>query len=184
MFHPDALTESPSLPVSFRAVVEQHKRPLYALAYDLTGSHHDAEDLSQDVFLKAYRARQRFRGEAQLSTWLYRITVNTYLNQRRKKALRFRTLWGDFDETTHPAETTDQQAETAAMRQHVEAALDQLSPRERAAFVLRHYHDLSLKEVAATMDISDGTVKSLLFRAARKLRTALAFYREDLGLEH
>ena len=183
MLRTNTLPESPSPPASFQGVVEQHKRSLYALAYDLTGSHHDAEDLSQEVFLKAYRARHRFRGEAQLSTWLYRITVNTYLNQRRKKVLRFRTLWDDFSDTPRPAEATDRQAEASAMRAHVEAALAQLSPRERSAFVLRHYHEMPLKEIAATMEISDGTVKSLLFRAARKLRTALAFYREDLGLE-
>ena len=68
------------------------------------------------------------------------------------------------------------------MRRHVETALKQLSPRERSAFVLRHYQDLSLKEVAATMEVAEGTVKSLLFRATQKLRTALSFYREDLGL--
>ena len=68
------------------------------------------------------------------------------------------------------------------MRRHVETALKKLSPRERSAFVLRHYQDLSLKEVAALMEVAEGTVKSLLFRATQKLRTALSFYREDLGL--
>ncbi len=173
-----------TVPGTFREIVEQYKRPLYALAYDLTGSHHDAEDLSQEVFIKAYRAAEGFRGEAQLYSWLYRITVNTYLNKRRKKALRFRQLWDDFSQapTDGTAPRPDQEAEADAVRRHVERALGRLSPRERSAFVLRHYQDLSLKEVAAVMDVAEGTVKSLLFRAAQKLRTALAFYREDLGL--
>lgn len=170
--------------MTFRDIVEQHKRPVYALAYDLTGSHHDAEDLSQEVFIKAYRALPEFRGEAQMYSWLYRITVNTYLNKRRKKALRFRQLWDDFSHEASDGSTIrpDQEAEASTMRQHVEAALAQLSPRERSAFVLRHYQDQSIKEVAAAMDVAEGTVKSLLFRAIKKLRTTLDFYREDLGL--
>ena len=172
-------------PATFHDLVEQYKRPLFALAYDLTGNHHDAEDLSQEVFIKAFRGVADFRGEAQVYSWLYRIAVNTYLNKRRKKALRFRQLWDDFSQAprNHNAEPEpDRHAEADVMRRHVETALKQLSPRERSAFVLRHYQDLSLKEVADLMDVAEGTVKSLLFRATKKLRTALAFYREDLGL--
>lgn len=173
-----------SEPGTFRELVEQYKRPLYALAYDLTGSHHDAEDLSQEVFIKAYRALPDFRGDAQLFSWLYRIAVNTHLNKRRKKALRFRQLWDDFSraERDDPAPRPDEEAAAGGIRYHVDAALDRLSPGERTAFVLRHYQDLSIKEVAATMEVAEGTVKSLLYRAAQKLRDALAFYREDLGL--
>ena len=172
-------------PGTFRDLVEQYKRPLYALAYDLTGNHHDAEDLSQDVFVKAYRGMADFRGEAQVYSWLYRIAVNTYLNKRRKKALRFRQLWDDFSQTPpgHGGERgPDQHAEADRMRRHVDAALKGLSPRERSAFVLRHYQDLSLKEVSTVMEVAEGTVKSLLFRAVKKLQRSLAFYREDLGL--
>ena len=172
-------------PATFHELVEQYKRPLFALAYDLTGNHHDAEDLSQEVFIKAFRGVADFRGEAQVYSWLYRIAVNTYLNKRRKKALRFRQLWDDFSQISHTDDAKsepDRQAEADVMRRHVETALKKLSPRERSAFVLRHYQDLSLKEVAALMEVAEGTVKSLLFRATQKLRTALAFYREDLGL--
>ncbi len=172
-------------PATFHELVDEYKRPLFALAYDLTGNHHDAEDLSQEVFIKAFRGVADFRGEAQVYSWLYRIAVNTYLNKRRKKALRFRQLWDDFSQVPHDQNTEpepDRHAEAGVMRRHVETALKKLSPRERSAFVLRHYQDLSLREVADAMDVAEGTVKSLLFRAAKKLRTALAFYREDLGL--
>ncbi|MFQ5568103.1 MAG: RNA polymerase sigma factor [Rhodothermales bacterium] len=174
-----------SEPRTFCELVEQYQRPLYALAYDLTGNHHDAEDLSQEVFIKAYRGVSGFRGEAQLYSWLYRIAVNTYLNKRRKKALRFRQLWDDFSQAPRdhaPQRGPEEHLEADAIRQHVDAALKTLSPRERSAFVLRHYQNLSLKEVAAVMEVAEGTVKSLLFRAMQKLRTSLAFYREDLGL--
>ena len=174
--------ESPGDP--FRAFVERHQRTLYVLAFDLTGNHHDAEDLSQDVFIKVYRNHKAFRGEAQTSTWLYRIAVNTYLNRRRKKALRFRQLWGDFGahRPSTEAPKPDVAAEADAIQRHIAQALETLSPKERAAFVLRHYQDLALVDIADAMGVAEGTVKSLLYRATQKLRKALAFYRNDLGL--
>lgn len=168
---------------AFREIVEAHKERLYYLARDLTGNHHDAEDLSQEVFIKAYRALDRFRGEAQLHTWLYRITVNTYLNKRRKKALAFMRLRDDFADTVFEqtsAQPPDDGIEAGALRRHIERALETLSPRERSAFVLRHYHDLQVREVAAAMEVAEGTVKSLLFRAVRKLREELAVYRDEI----
>ena len=170
---------------AFRDLVEEHKRTVYALAYDLTGNRHDAEDLSQEVFIRAYRSRSAFRGEAQTSSWLYRIAVNAYLNGRRKKALRFRLLWGDVGVRAvgcDPAPRPDVQAEAEGIQRHLARALRGLSPKERTAFVLRHDHGLALKEVAGVMDVAEGTVKSLLYRATQKLRKTLAFYRSDLGL--
>lgn len=170
---------------TFRALVEEHRRAIYALALDLTGQHHDADDLSQDVFIKAYRAMDQFRGEegAQRRAWLYRITTTTFLNTKRKKALAYRQLRDDFEGGWMPQESapaTDRRAEVSTVQRHIDQALQQLSPRERTAFVLRHYHDLPIKEVAALMEVADGTVKSLLFRGTRKLRDALHFYRPDL----
>lgn len=182
---PHAYDESPA-PVSrdaaFRSLVEVHQRAVYFLALDLTGQHHDAEDLSQEVFIKAYRALDAFRGEASAYSWLYRITVNTFLNRRRKKALRLRQLWDDFNLHGTRDAAPEQELEADVRRRHVQAALRKLSPRERTAFVLRHYQDLSIKEVAGLMDVAEGTVKALLFRAVQKLRDALDFYRDELGL--
>jgi RNA polymerase sigma-70 factor (ECF subfamily) len=172
--------------LAFRDLVERYKRPVYFFALDLTGNHHDAEDLSQDVFIKAYRALDGFRGEASLKSWLYRITVNTYLNKRRKKALAFMQLWETFADQRDERESLpapDARAERSTIQQHVDQALERLSPQERTAFVLRHYHECSVREVAETMAVAEGTVKSLLYRAVQKLRKGLAFYRQDLGLE-
>jgi RNA polymerase sigma-70 factor (ECF subfamily) len=152
---------------------------------DLTGSHHDAEDLAQDVFLQAFRAFGQFRGEAAVQTWLRRIAINTYLNKRRKKALSFMRFFGDFGEREWEEEDLihpDREAAGQVARQHIEEALERLSPRERSAFVLRFYQELSLKEVAEAMTCAEGTVKSLLHRAIKKLQKALAFYRTELGL--
>lgn len=163
-------------PAVFRELVEAHMRSVYRLAYELTRSHHDAEDLSQDVFVKAYRSLDRFRDEADLDTWLYRITVNTYLNTRRKKSVRFMTLHEDLgDFVRSRGHDASRGAEAHVIRKHLDRVMKQLSPRERTAFVLRCENRLPLRETAAAMGIAEGTVKSLQHRALKKLRDGLAF---------
>ncbi|PEN13283.1 hypothetical protein CRI94_11630 [Longibacter salinarum] len=169
--------------VAFQDLVETHKKRVYYLALDLTGNHHDAEDLAQEVFIKAFRAMDSFRGDAKVFTWLYRIAVNTHLNRRRKKAVRHMHLKEDFDREVDDSGAlpdTDEQAQRQQMQSHIEASLEALSPRERSAFVLKHMNGLTIKDTAAAMDVAPGTVKSLLYRATRKLRDELAFYRDDL----
>ena len=163
---------------SFRALVDRHSRTVYRLARDLTGNHHDAEDLAQDVFMKAYRAMDGFRGEGSGAAWLRRITVTTYLNARRSTVRRMTSLFaeGDASETASDHVAPDAAARAAVIRGHVQRALDRLSPRERTAFVLRHLQDHSLRETAEAMGAAEGTVKSLLHRSLRKMRTALSPY--------
>ncbi len=170
---------------TFRDVVHTHQRDLYLWAFRLTGNHHDAEDLSQEVFIKVHAALDTFRGEAGMKTWIYRIAVNTYLNKRRKKAVTFMKLQDDIEQTMqaqaggYGAENvfrdTDAAVESNAIKAFVDKALQHLSRKEHMAFVLRHYNDLSVKEVAEAMQVAEGTVKSLLFRAVQKLRKQLAF---------
>jgi RNA polymerase sigma-70 factor, ECF subfamily len=177
---------------AFRTLVERYKKTVYHIAYDLTGQHHAAEDLSQDVFIKLYRSIATFRGDAVLKTWLYRVTVNTYLSQRRKKAFHAIKFFSDHDPDGHiiadstpirDEHTPDIHAEAGIMQQHIKIALDQLSPRERTVFVMRHYQDLPLNEIADVLMINIGTVKSTLFRAVKRLQKSLAFYKPDFGLE-
>ena len=175
---------------AFRELVERSKINVYRLAYDMTGSRHDAEDLSQEVFVKAYRALPKFRSESKWSTWLYRITTNVCIdhNRSRSKTMKYRDDLNRDDATiepNHPRSSSNpgDSAEASMIQQNIERALNQLAPQERSVFVLRHYHDLPLKEIAATMEISEGTVKSYLFRALQRLRRELAFYKKDFGLE-
>jgi RNA polymerase sigma-70 factor (ECF subfamily) len=178
----DAPTAIPSS-LSAEELVDRYHRRVYALALDLTGDHHDAEDLSQEVLIKACESLDSYRGDAAPFTWLYRIAVNTYLNRGRGQKRQATTLQGDFEHMTDgvgAAPETGEHAERRQMQAHIEAALDVLSPRERSAFVLKHEHDLRIKDVAASMDVAPGTVKSLLYRATRKLRDELAFYRDQL----
>jgi RNA polymerase sigma-70 factor (ECF subfamily) len=176
---------------AFRELVESFKQPVYYLALDLAGNHHDAEDISQDVFIKAYRGVGRFRSDSKLSTWLYRITLNTYIDSKRKKSHKMVNLTEkrDHDDVdpldTIPDDAGDPEraASSTEITEHISAALEKLSEQERVVFVLRHYHDLPLKEISQGLGIAEGTVKSLLFRSIRKLRKRLSFYTDEMGLE-
>lgn len=174
---------------AFRDLVERHKRTVYALAYDLCGSREDAEDLSQDVFIKAFRAIGGFRADASLGSWLYRITMNMHIDNTRRRPVRLVSLDaprpGSTDEEPvlppSPAAGPDRSTGAVRFREDVERALDSLSVRERGVFVLRHYHDMPIREISASMSIAEGTVKSLLFRSIRKLRGRLAHYDDEVG---
>jgi RNA polymerase sigma-70 factor (ECF subfamily) len=175
---------------AFRELVERYQKKIYYLALDLTGNHHDAEDLSQEVFIKSFRSLDTYRGDAKLSSWLYRITVNTNINQRRKKAFtamkaqeNLDTIHWETHSGTSSLNDPEKQAQAGLIQMHIDRALDELSVRERCVFVLRHYNDFPLNQIAEIMDINQGTVKSTLFRALMKLRKELAFYRDESVLE-
>lgn len=170
--------------VAFRALVERYMKKVFAVALDMTGDHHEAEDISQDVFLKAYGSLPRFRGRAGVSTWLYRMTVNACIDRSRKKAWKAMKPKGivlDEDiqqhkQSRHTLSQPENEMERTLLQQHIRRALDGLTERERAVFVLRHYHALPLKEIADCMSVTEGTVKSTLFRAIKRLQARLAPY--------
>jgi RNA polymerase sigma-70 factor, ECF subfamily len=170
---------------AFRELVDRSKRNVYLLAYHMTGSHHDAEDCSQDVFIKAYRSLPAFRGDAQWNTWIHRITINTCLDHRkaRKEPMSEFNEEEGMHESRGPAGFTqpDNAAEGGMIRENIGRALDRLSPSERSVFVLRHFHDMTLKQIAGMLELAEGTVKSHLFRAIQRLQKELSFYREDAG---
>ena len=175
---------------AFHELVETHKQRVFALAYNFTGNVQDAEDLSQEAFIKAFRGIGAFRGEAQLSSWLHRIVINLALNRRRKKALSEMELWENFEgDEQHRALTNEapeynpeSMTEARFMRAHLRAALAKLSAQQRTIFVLRHDSDMPLQQIGAVLKLSEGTVKSQLFRALRKLQKQLSFYKADLGI--
>jgi RNA polymerase sigma-70 factor (ECF subfamily) len=177
---------------AFRLLVEKYQKKLYFLALDLTGDHDDAEDLSQEVFIKMFRKIDQFRMESQVSSWLYRIAVNTYLNKKRIKILSVikserkfsepeRTMAELPDERSDGA--TERQAASALLKKRIQIAISKLTEREKVVFVLKHYHEYTIKEIAKDIDIAEGTVKSLLFRAIKKMQVALSPFKNELGLE-
>jgi RNA polymerase sigma-70 factor (ECF subfamily) len=165
---------------AFRQIVESHQGRVYRIALALTRDHHDAEDLVQDVFIQAYRSIGSFRGDAALSTWLHRLTLNAATSAaRRRRARPAEPLDTGGDTSLAVADERAsgdplRAAEGSAIRAAVGAALGCLTPAERAVFLLHHDGGLPLAEVARATGRADGTVRNLLFRAVRKLRRELA----------
>lgn len=178
---------------AFRELVERCQEPIFQLAIELTGDWDDAEDLSQQVFIKAYHALPRFRGEAKIMSWLYRIMVNTHIGTSRKEQAQGWRVNPSSSSNDYPqpepyitnAPEDDPETQTAAshMQEHITQALQVLAPQQRSVFIMRHYHDLPLKEIARILGLSVGTVKSQLFRAIHRMQKELAFYKAELGLE-
>ena len=175
---------------AFRDLVERNKQKIYFIALDMTGNHHDAEDISQDVFIKAYRSLSRFRGDARFSSWLYRITVNHCIERSRKKSWKAVCTRENMDEKTaglntdctgsEPIMDPEKYTEQSMIQLHIEKALCTLTEREKAVFILRHYHDLPLKEIARSLKVTEGTIKSTLFRALKRLQKSLSFYQQEI----
>lgn len=165
--------------------LQQHAVLVYNLALRLTGNRADAEDLAQDALLRAVRALPGFRGDSQLSTWAYRITVNAWKNKVRSE--KRRKFWStvtlglvsgaDGEETAHDIKADDppldSRLETQERSASVQKALMQLDEDDRAIVVLREIEEKSYDEIGAMLELGPGTVKSRLFRARAKLKTLL-----------
>lgn len=174
---------------AFRQLFERYTQKIFYLSLDLTGNHQDAEDLSQEVFIKMYNNIQQFKGEASLGSWLYRITVNTFLNKRNRKSFNIIRKSKDLDKLNLSNEALSQGAgredpeestRSGIIQKHINTALQKLSKKERIVFVLRHYNEYPLKEIAEQLNVSTGTVKSTLFRSLKKLQKELSFYKEEI----
>jgi len=163
-------------PGAFDLIVERHRRAVYLLCYRFVGRHEDASDLSQDVFLRAFRGLRSFRGQSTLATWLYRIGVNVCLNRvGAKDTLR---------KLTEPIETqqfVDVRAELPSdlmlkneRTARVRAAIAQLPRKQRATLILRTYHEMSHQEIADVLGSSVGAVKANFFHALGNLKKLLA----------
>jgi RNA polymerase sigma-70 factor (ECF subfamily) len=166
---------------AFRVLVERHTRPLFRLAYLMTGNEYDAEDLVQETFLRSYKQLSSFDGRAAFGSWLHRICVNCSLNLIRARKNRREQSPTAADEPgfdwldqvaapTPSPERLTQSGEIAAM---LGPALRMLSDAERTAFILRHYEHCPIEEIARTLGLQTGAAKQTVFRAVQKLRTAL-----------
>ena len=153
---------------AFCLLVSGHKRAMHALALRFCGNHHDAEDLSQEVFLNAYRAMDRFRGDSSFHTWLRRIMVNSFLSHKRKKEL---LRGSDVTEGAgFPIAGSDRTAFNNVMVQQILQRLEDVPARQRLMFVMKHQEGLTCEEIADYFGTSVGTVKKTLFRVVEKLR--------------
>lgn len=160
---------------SWEQIVEEHSARVYRLAYRLTGNVHDAEDLTQDVFIRVFRSLHTYR-PGTFEGWLHRITTNVFLDKmRRKQRIRFDALSDESAARLPSREAGPEQTYADAhFDDDVQRALDQLAPDFRAAVVLCDIEGLSYEEIAATLDIKLGTVRSRIHRGRAQLREALA----------
>ena len=171
---------------AFDALVRQYEHQVLRLALHLTGSEHDAEDIYQEAFLKAYRYIGNFRFECSFYTWIYRIVTNLCLDQLRRKKTRREdravVMDNSGDEIDLLASVSDDRSYSNPAREldrkmlgaRIQTALGKLTPRERMVFELKHYQGLRLRTIGEMLNTTEETAKNTLFRATKKLRTQLA----------
>jgi RNA polymerase sigma-70 factor (ECF subfamily) len=157
---------------AFDAIVERHQRQIYQLCYRFAGNHEDASDLAQDVFIRAYRGLHSFKGQAAFSTWLYRIGVNVCLNRMGSRAQKWTTL-EIADQPDLRIERADARILRGERAAAVRAAIARLPKKQRAALILRVYHDLPHDEIARIVGTSVGAVKANFFHALANLKKLL-----------
>ncbi|MFL6138541.1 MAG: RNA polymerase sigma factor SigE [Frankiaceae bacterium] len=161
-------------PPTWDEVVREHGARVYRLAFRLTGDRHDAEDLTQEVFVRVFRSLADYR-PGTFEGWLHRITTNLFLDQvRRRRRIRFEGLPEDTERLAGPAATPAEVYEDTHLDSDVQRALDALLPEYRAAVVLCDIEGLSYEEIAATLGIKIGTVRSRIHRGRSQLRASLA----------
>jgi len=163
---------------AFCALVSNHRRVMYALAFRYCGNHHDAEDLVQEVFMNAYRAISQFRGGSSFYTWLRRIMINSFLSHKRRKMV---TQAGDPTEGPGFVDAgASRVAFNNVMVQQILQRLEEIPARQRLMFILRYQDGLTCEEIGAHFGTSVGTVKKTLFRIVDKLRKE--FHTPAIGL--
>lgn len=168
---------------AFKELVEKHKISVLNLCLRFTGNKPDAEDLSQDVFMRIFQAAPRYEAKAAFTTWMYRIAVNLCLNyQRRKKLLTFFSIDSDNDfKKNHQkkipdiisSERPDTNFEKKEQSQFIQKAIQSLPENQRTVVILYRYQNLSYQEIAETLETSISAVESRLFRAKINLKKKL-----------
>jgi len=157
---------------AFDVIVARHRRAIYQVCYRFAGNHEDASDLSQETFIRAWRGLRNFKGDAALSTWLYRIAVNACLNRVGTRKPETEPIGTDRfvdNRTESPSDGLLREERAVAVRRAIAA----LPNRQRAALILRAYHDLSHQEIADILGSSVGAVKANFFHALANLKKIL-----------
>jgi RNA polymerase sigma-70 factor (ECF subfamily) len=182
---------------AFAQLARRYERRIYTLALHYTRNRTDAEDLSQEVWLKAYRALDQFRNEASFYTWLRRIMVNAFLNYRRGASVYLNDAADNLLELDAVETKEDLRGGFSARVIHLEdeyqqkmmvekvlGALNALTPQQRLIFLLKHCEGMTYEEISKAIGCSTGTIKKALFRAVAKLREQLGINAPELEHAH
>jgi len=166
---------------AYRLLVERHMKHAYDVAFGFVGNHHNAEDITQEAFVRAYQSLKRFRGEAEFSTWLYRIIMNLSFNRLKQMKRRSKYEVRDIEPSSLPSNHGHDESASFDLQPHIERALHELPTLQRAVVILRHLDGLSTAQVSGILRCSEGTVKTHLFRGLKKLRHKLAFLKSEFA---
>ena len=169
-------------PAAFNRLMAQHEKKMYAVALRMFGNREDAQDCLQEAMLRVYRAIGGFKGQSSFSTWLYRITMNTCLDELRKKKNKQNTSLDNLlDQGWSPSDgenVPEKQAMLHETRRQISGAIQELPEDMRAAVVLRDVHGLAYDEIADALNTNVGTIKSRISRGREKLREKLSKNKE------
>ena len=169
---------------AYRILVERHSHHVFRLAYRMTRNQHDAEEVVQEAFLRAYQKLGQFAARANFGTWVYRIAANYAIDRMRQRkkeeARKVEPAAGEEGMESDPvslvqdaAPTPERLTQSLELRKQMEIALAALSDSERTAFVMRHWEGCGIEEIAAVLKSNSGAAKNTVFRAVQKLRLAL-----------
>jgi RNA polymerase sigma-70 factor (ECF subfamily) len=170
---------------AFRVLVERHSANVFRLAYRMTGNQHDAEEVVQEAFLRAYQKLSQFAARANFGTWVYRIAANYAIDrmrQRRSEEARREMPGRSTDDglesdpmsmVPDASPSPERLAESGQLAEHMRRALNELTPAERTAFVMRHWGGAGIEEIAEALASSSSAAKNTVFRSVQKLRRAL-----------
>jgi RNA polymerase sigma-70 factor (ECF subfamily) len=178
---------------AFRVLVERHSPNVFRLAYRMTGNQHDAEEVVQEAFLRAYQKLSQFAARANFGTWVYRIAANYAIDRMRQRksedanrepAPRANEDGIEVDAMSFvpdSAPNPERLAQSEQLAEHMKRALEQLTPAERTAFVMRHWGGSGIEEIAEALKSSSSAAKNTIFRSVQKLRRALEPFVEPRG---
>ena len=163
---------------AFHLLVERHRTMVYRVAYQFAGNHHDAEDIAQEVFIKVYKSLDKFRQDAQLTSWMYRIAMNACIDHKRRHSPVGAAPFGEeaeFKMLNTPEERPgpEERAYAGELGEVLEQEIQRLPPGQRVVFIMRHHQGLKLGEIAESLGLAEGTVKRQLHAAVHRLRQAL-----------
>lgn len=168
---------------AFGKLVKKYQNKVLYLAYDLVGNYTDAQDIAQNVFLQAFQNIVYFRDESTFSTWIYKITTNASIDFQRSRKRR-KSFFIDppqheeqqslsIENIEDPYQSVEKKIENADLKELVSRTVEGLSPQQKAAFVLKYFHDKSTEDIAKIIDCDPVTVRGHILRATLKLRKKL-----------